>query len=97
MIAGDTGIRLGWTSLAIMAAVSRLAAGATVQAIVDDVERSSGRTVAMPQMYATLPRLERAGLIRRVAIASRAVQGGRRSSRFELTPSGEAAIATVTV
>lgn len=87
--------RLGWTSMAIMAAIARLGEKATVQGVVDEVERVSGRRIAIPQMYVTLPRLERAGLLARFEIAARAVQGGRRSSRYAVTPEGLRRMETV--
>lgn len=92
---GGNGPRLGWASMAIMAAIARLGREATVQGIVDEIERVSDRRIAMPQMYVTLPRLERAGLLARFEVAARAVQGGRRSSRYEVTPEGVRRMETV--
>jgi PadR family transcriptional regulator len=57
-----------------------------------EIERRTGRTVAIGAVHATLARLEEKGLVRHRASDPQPVPGGKRRKFFRLTPAGERAV-----
>jgi DNA-binding PadR family transcriptional regulator len=57
-----------------------------------EIERRTGRTVAIGAVHATLTRLEEKGLVRFRVSDPQPVQGGKRRKFFRLTAAGERAV-----
>jgi DNA-binding PadR family transcriptional regulator len=57
-----------------------------------EIERRTGRTVAIGAVHATLARLEDKGLVRFRVSEPQPVPGGKRRKHFRLTPDGERAV-----
>jgi DNA-binding PadR family transcriptional regulator len=57
-----------------------------------EIERRTGRTVAIGAVHATLTRLEDKGLVRFRVSDPQPVQGGKRRKFFRLTAAGERAV-----
>jgi PadR family transcriptional regulator len=61
-------------------------------AIRQEIERRTGRTVAIGAVHATLGRLEEKGLVRFRVSDPQPVPGGKRRKFFRLTAAGERAV-----
>jgi DNA-binding PadR family transcriptional regulator len=77
-------------SRALLASIDRLSrtGSATAQAVLLDMERVLGRSIAQAQLYTTLPKLTNAGLVHSVDLPPEPRQGGRRRRAFSLTDAG---------
>lgn len=82
--------RMGEFSRALLASIDRLAGAATAQAVLLAMERVLGRSIAQAQLYTTLPKLTKAGLVHSIDLPPEHRQGGRRRRAFSLTEAGEA-------
>jgi PadR family transcriptional regulator PadR len=90
------GALLGELELYVMLALAQLGADAYGVGIRQEIERRTGRDVAIGAVYATLARLEGKGLVRFALSDAQPVQGGRARKIFRLTPAGERALAHAT-
>lgn len=80
--------RLGDFSRTLLASLDRLAGDVDAQTLLLDMERVLGRRIAQPQIYTTLPKLIKAGLVKAVEMPPEPRQGGRRKRAFSLTDEG---------
>jgi DNA-binding PadR family transcriptional regulator len=87
------GARLGELELYVMLALAQLGADAYGVGIRQEIERRTGRDVAIGAVYATLARLEGKGLVRFTLSDAQPVQGGRARKIFHLMPAGARALA----
>jgi PadR family transcriptional regulator PadR len=83
---------LGEFEIYVMLALAHLGAEAYGVTIRQEIERRTGRDVAIGAVYATLARLEEKGLVRHELSAPLPVQGGRARKYCSLTPPGERAL-----
>src|SRR5262249_53354431 len=90
------GALLGELELYVMLALAQLGPDAYGIGIRQEIERRTGRDVAIGAVYATLARLEAKGLVRSTLSAPQPVRGGRARKIFRLTPAGERALAHAT-
>ena len=84
---------LGEFELYVMLALGQLGPEAYGVRIRQEIERRTGRDVAIGAVYATLSRLEDKGFVRHELSAPLPVQGGRARKYFTLTSAGERALA----
>jgi DNA-binding PadR family transcriptional regulator len=87
---------LGEFELYVMAAVNLLDGEAYGATIVREIERRSGRAVAMGAVYATLGRLEDKGLVVTSVSDPLPIPGGRSRKHVQLTRTGVRALAQST-
>ena len=87
---------LGEFELYVMGAVKLLDGDAYGMTIVREIERRSGRAVALGAVYATLGRLEDKGLVSTRVTEPRPMPGGRSRKHVRLTPAGGRALAQAT-
>ena len=87
---------LGEFELFVMLALAQLGEEAYGITIRQEIERRTGRDVAIGAVYATLSRLEDKALVRHELSAPLPIQGGRARKHFTLTPAGERALAHTT-
>jgi DNA-binding PadR family transcriptional regulator len=80
---------LGEFEIYVMLALAHLGSQAYGVSIRQEIERRTGREVAIGAVYATLSRLEDKGLVRYELSAPLPVQGGRARKHFVLTGQGE--------
>lgn len=90
------GQHLGTFELYVMAAANWLKDDAYGMTIMREIERRSGRRVAMGAVYATLSRLEDKGLVTTRVSDPLPIQGGRARRHVRLTASGKRALAETT-
>src|SRR4051812_36165413 len=83
---------VGEFELYVMLALEHLSPEAYGVAVRQEIERRTGRNVAIGAVYATLGRLEEKGLIRFSLSDPQPVQGGRGRKHFALTPAGRRAL-----
>lgn len=83
---------LGEFELYVMLALAQLGPEAYGIAIRQEIERRTGRDVAIGAVYATLVRLEEKGYVRHELSEPLPIQGGRARKCFVLTPSGDRAL-----
>ena len=83
---------LGEFEIYVMLALAQIGADAYGVSIRQEIERRTGRDVAIGAVYATLARLEDKGLVRHELSAPLPVQGGRARKHYRLTPEGERAL-----
>lgn len=86
------GRHLAEFELYLLLALAHLGEGAYGVTIRREIERRSGRPVAIGAVYATLARLEEKGLVRFTITEPRPVPGGRSRKCVTLTRSGERAL-----
>ena len=79
---------LGGVELVVLLAVIKLGDGAYGVPIADEIERSSGKQVAVGSLYLTLKRLEEKKLIASYRGEPTAVRGGRAKTHFTVTARG---------
>ena len=84
---------LGEFEIYVMLALGHLGAAAYGVSIRQEIEKRTGRDVAIGAVYATLARLEDKGLVQYELSAPLPVPGGRARKHFALTPEGERALA----
>jgi len=84
---------LGEFEIYVMLALAHLRAEAYGVTIRQEIERRTGRAVAIGAVYATLSRLQDKGLVDHELSAPLPVQGGRARKYFSLTGDGERALA----
>lgn len=89
---GTKGRHLAEFELYLLLALAHLGEGAYGVTIRREIERRSGRPVAIGAVYATLARLEDKGLVRFTISEPLPVPGGRSRKYVRLTPSGERAL-----
>ena len=87
---------LGEFELYVMSALSLLGDEAYGMTIRQEIERRSGRRVAIGAVYATLARLAVKGYVAFRVSDPLPVQGGRARKHARLTPSGRRALAAST-
>ena len=87
---------LGEFEIYVMAAVRLLGDEAYGMAIAREIERRSGREVAMGAVYATVARLEDKGLVTTHTSEPLPVQGGRSRRHVRLTAAGRRALESAT-
>jgi DNA-binding PadR family transcriptional regulator len=83
---------VGEFELYVLLAISHLGDAAYGIAIRREIERRTGRDVAIGAVYATLGRLGDKGLVRFVTSEPEPVPGGRARKYFHLTPPGQRAL-----
>jgi DNA-binding PadR family transcriptional regulator len=83
---------VGEFELFVMLALEHLAPEAYGIAVRQEIERRTGRNVAIGAVYATLGRLEDKRLVRFTLSAPQPVQGGKSRKHFSLTPAGRRAL-----
>ena len=83
---------LGEFELYVMLALAQLGPDGYGVTIRQEIERRTGRDVAIGAVYATLSRLEDKGCVRHELSAPLPVQGGRARKYFTLTAAGERAL-----
>jgi len=86
------GDRLGEFELIVLAAILRVGADAYGVAVHREIERRSGREVAVGSVYKALDRLERKGLVTSREGDPTPVRGGRAKRHFQLTGEGREAV-----
>ena len=79
---------LGNFEMMVLLSLLRLGEGAYGVPITNEIEKQSGRPVAVGSVYAALERLERKGLITSRWGAPTAERGGRAKKHFSVTASG---------
>ena len=87
---------LGEFELYVMLALAHLGDEAYGVTIRQEIERRTGRDVAIGAVYATLSRLEEKGFVEHELSEPLPVQGGRARKYFTLTDSGDRALAHTT-
>ena len=87
---------LGELELYVMLALAQLGERAYGMAIRQEIERRTGRDVAIGAVYATLSRLDGKGLVRHDLSDPLPMQGGRARKCFSLTAAGERALSHTT-
>jgi len=88
------GDHLGEFELIVLAAVMRVGADAYGVAVHEEIERRTGRSVAIGSVYKALERLKRKGLVESRRGDPTPVRGGRAKQHFVVTGSGRRALAT---
>jgi len=83
---------VGEFELYVMLALEHLAPEAYGVAVRQEIERRTGRDVAIGAVYATLGRLEDKGLVGFSLSEPQPVQGGRARKHFSLTADGRRAL-----
>jgi DNA-binding PadR family transcriptional regulator len=83
---------LGEFEIYVMLALAHLGPEAYGVSIRQEIERRTGREVAIGAVYATLSRLEEKGLVRYELSAPQPVQGGRARKHYTLTTDGARAL-----
>jgi PadR family transcriptional regulator PadR len=83
---------LGEFELYVMLALAQLGADAYGISIRQEIERRTGRGVAIGAVYATLDRLEQKALVRFTVMKAQAAQSGRPRKCFTATAAGERAL-----
>ena len=83
---------LGEFEIYVMLALAHIGRDAYGVSIRQEIERRTGRDVAIGAVYATLSRLEDKGLVQHELSAPLPVQGGRARKHYRLTPEGERAL-----
>jgi DNA-binding PadR family transcriptional regulator len=83
---------LGEFELYVMLALAQAGPEAYGIAVRQEIERRTGRDVAIGAVYATLARLEEKGLVAHELSEPLPIQGGRARKYFVLTPAGERAL-----
>jgi PadR family transcriptional regulator PadR len=83
---------LGEFEIYVMLALAHIGLDAYGVSIRQEIERRTGRDVAIGAVYATLSRLEDKSLVRHELSAPLPVQGGRARKHYQLTPEGERAL-----
>jgi len=78
--------------LLVMLALARLGTDASGASIRRDIEKNSGREVAVGALYATLSRLGDKGLVSFSISEPRPTRGGRARKCFSLTDTGRDAV-----
>ena len=84
---------LGEFELYVMLALAQLGADAYGIGIRQEIERRTGRDVALGAVYATLDRLEQKALVRFTVAKPQPGQSGRPRKCFTATAAGERALA----
>ena len=79
---------LGNFEMMVLLSLLRLGEGAYGVPITNEIEKQSGRAVAVGSVYAALERLERKGLITSRWGEPTAERGGRAKKHFSVTASG---------
>jgi len=79
---------LGNFEMMVLLSLLRLGEGAYGVPITNEIEKQSGRAVAVGSVYAALERLERKGLIMSRWGEPTAQRGGRAKKHFSVTASG---------
>jgi len=79
---------LGNFEMMVLLSLLRLGEGAYGVPVTNEIEKQSGRSVAVGSVYAALERLERKGLITSRWGAPTAERGGRAKKHFSVTASG---------
>jgi PadR family transcriptional regulator PadR len=87
---------LGEFELYVMLALAQLGADAYGVSIRQEIERRTGRGVAIGAVYATLDRLEQKALVRFRVVKPEPAQSGRPRKCFSATAAGERALAHTT-
>jgi DNA-binding PadR family transcriptional regulator len=72
----------------ILLAIMRVGDDAYGVTIAQEIERTAGRSVLLPAVYAALDRLEKQGLVRSRLGDATPQRGGRAKKHFALTESG---------
>jgi len=83
---------LGEFEQLVLLAILRLGAGAYGVTVMGEIERRTGRRVAMGAVYTTLARLEAKGYVAFRLGDSLPERGGRRRKLYRLEPAGAAAL-----
>ena len=83
---------VGEFELFVLIATAHGAGAAYGVSIRQEIERRTGRTVAIGAVHATLARLEDKGLVRFRVSDPQPVPGGKRRKFFRLTAAGERAV-----
>ena len=83
---------LGEFEIYVMLALAHLGPEAYGVRIRQEIERRTGRAVAIGAVYATLSRLEDKALVHHELSAPQPVQGGRSRKHYTLTPDGDRAL-----
>jgi DNA-binding PadR family transcriptional regulator len=83
---------LGEFEIYVMLALAHLGRDAYGVSVRQEIERRTGREVAIGAVYATLGRLEDKGLVRHRLSAPLPVQGGRARKHYALTEPGGRAL-----
>lgn len=83
---------LGEFEIYVMLALAHIGRDAYGVSIRQEIERRTGRDVAIGAVYATLSRLEDKGLVQHELSAPLPVQGGRARKHYRLTFEGERAL-----
>jgi PadR family transcriptional regulator len=83
---------VGEFELYVMLALEHLAPESYGVAVRQEIERRTGRDVAIGAVYATLGRLQDKGLVRFSLSDPQPVRGGRGRKHFSLTPAGRRAL-----
>ena len=78
--------------LMVLLAILRVGDEAYGVPIADEIERTAGRTVAVPGLYVALDRLERRGAVTSELGEPTPIRGGRAKRVFRVTPEGLKAI-----
>jgi len=88
---------VGEFELCVLIAVAHGGAAAYGVTIRQEIERRTGRAVAIGAVHATLARLDDKGLVRFRVSDPQPVPGGKRRKFFRLTAAGERAVRQSTV
>jgi PadR family transcriptional regulator PadR len=83
---------LGEFEQIVLVVLARLGGESYGPPIRREIERSTGRSVAVGTIYATLARLETKGVVESWIGDPTPERGGRRKHHFRLTPAGSAAL-----
>lgn len=83
---------LGEFEIYVMLALAHIGLDAYGVSIRQEIERRTGREVAIGAVYATLSRLEDKGLVEYELSAPQPVQGGRARKQYRLTGDGRRAL-----
>ena len=83
---------LGEFEIYVMLALAHLGPNAYGVSIRQEIERRTGRSVAIGAVYATLARLEEKRLVHYELSDPLPVQGGRARKHYQLTPEGDRAL-----
>jgi len=89
----DNPAPLGEFEQLVLLALLRVGDGAYGAALRREIERHSGRTLAISAVYVTLDRLEQKGLVRTRVGEPTPERGGRRRKHVTLLPAGRRALA----
>jgi DNA-binding PadR family transcriptional regulator len=86
------GYSLGEFEQLILLALLRLAPNAYGVTIVQEIERRTGRRIAVGAVYTSLARLEKKGYVAYEVGAPLPERGGRRKKLYRIEPAGAAAL-----